>query len=227
MLKRLLLALFLAVPAFALAQSTTPPAAKPAAKAAAKAPAKPAAKAAAKAPAKAAEKAADAADSNKVLIKTSLGDITVELYPDKAPKSVENFLGYVRSGFYDGTVFHRVIDGFMIQGGGFTRDLRQKPTKAPIPIESKNGLGNLRGTLAMARTMDPNSATAQFFINVVDNARLDYASDANPGYAVFGKVVSGLDVVDKIRAVQTGPQGPFRSDVPVTPVVIEKVSIVP
>ncbi|WP_345776903.1 peptidylprolyl isomerase [Dokdonella sp.] len=166
-------------------------------------------------------------DSNKALIKTNLGDITVELYPDKAPKSVENFLGYVKSGFYDGTVFHRVIANFMIQGGGFTKDLRQKPTKAPIPIESKNGLSNLRGTLSMARTMDPNSATAQFFINTVDNPRLDYVSDANPGYAVFGKVISGLDVVEKIKAVPTGPQGPFRSDVPTTAVVIEKVSLVP
>ncbi|MBO9662360.1 MAG: peptidyl-prolyl cis-trans isomerase [Dokdonella sp.] len=219
------------VPAYTLAQTAPAPAAKPAAtKAQAKPAAKSATKPAAKAPAKAAEKpaAAEAAvDSNKALIKTNLGDITVELYPDKAPKSVENFLGYVKSGFYDGTVFHRVIANFMIQGGGFTKDLRQKPTKAPIPIESKNGLSNLRGTLSMARTMDPNSATAQFFINTVDNPRLDYVSDANPGYAVFGKVISGLDVVEKIKAVPTGPQGPFRSDVPTTAVVIEKVSLVP
>lgn len=228
MLKRALLLLALLVPAYTLAQNA-PPAGKPAA---AKSEAKPAAKAAkpaAKTPAKTAEKPAAEAtpNSNKVLIKTSLGDITVELYPDKSPKSVENFLGYVKSGFYDGTVFHRVIEGFMIQGGGFTKDLRQKPTKAPIPIESKNGLSNLRGTVSMARTMDPNSATAQFFINTVDNPRLDYVSDANPGYAVFGKVISGLDVVDKIKAVPTGPQGPFRSDVPTTAVVIEKVSLVP
>jgi peptidyl-prolyl cis-trans isomerase A (cyclophilin A)/peptidyl-prolyl cis-trans isomerase B (cyclophilin B) len=220
MLKRLLFALFLLAPAFAFAQATPAPA-KPAAP-------KAAAKPAAKAPAKPADKAADApATSNKVLLKTSLGDITLELYPDKAPKSVENFLGYVKSGFYDGTVFHRVIEGFMIQGGGFTKDLHQKSTKAPIAIESKNGLSNMRGTLAMARTGDPNSATAQFFINTVDNPRLDYVSDANPGYAVFGKVVAGLDVVDKIKAVQTGAQGPFRSDVPVTPVVIEKVTLAP
>lgn len=228
MLKRALLLLALLVPAYTLAQNA-PPAGKPAA---AKTDAKPAAKAAkpaAKTLAKTAEKPAAEAtpNSNKVLIKTSLGDITVELYPDKSPKSVENFLGYVKSGFYDGTVFHRVIEGFMIQGGGFTKDLRQKPTKAPIPIESKNGLSNLRGTVSMARTMDPNSATAQFFINTVDNPRLDYVSDANPGYAVFGKVISGLDVVDKIKAVPTGPQGPFRSDVPTTAVVIEKVSLVP
>lgn len=230
MLKRALLLFALLTPAFAYAQ-TAPAPAKPAAKAEAKPATKPAAKPAAKAPAKDAgntKAGADAAvTSNKVLIKTSLGDITVELYPDKAPKSVENFLGYVKGGFYDGTVFHRVIEGFMIQGGGFTKDLRQKPTKAPIPIESKNGLSNLRGTVSMARTMDPNSATAQFFINTVDNPRLDYVSDANPGYAVFGKVISGLDVVDKIKAVPTGPQGPFRSDVPTTAVVIEKVSLVP
>lgn len=228
MLKRALLLLALLVPAYTLAQNA-PPAGKPAAAKTDDKPAAKAAKPAAKTPAKTAEKPAAEAtpNSNKVLIKTSLGDITVELYPDKSPKSVENFLGYVKSGFYDGTVFHRVIEGFMIQGGGFTKDLRQKPTKAPIPIESKNGLSNLRGTVSMARTMDPNSATAQFFINTVDNPRLDYVSDANPGYAVFGKVIAGLDVVDKIKAVPTGPQGPFRSDVPTTAVVIEKVSLVP
>lgn len=222
MLKRLLFAAALLIPTFAYAQTTPAPAkaaaTKPAVKPAVKAPVKPAATPAV---------AADASMSNKVLIKTSMGDITVELYPDKAPKSVENFLAYVKSGFYDGTVFHRVIEGFMIQGGGFTKDLRQKPTKAPIAIESKNGLSNLRGSLSMARTGDPNSATAQFFINTVDNPRLDYAGDANPGYAVFGKVVSGLDVVDKIKATPTGAQGPFRSDVPTTAVVIEKASLLP
>ncbi len=225
MLKRLLLALALLAPAFAFAQTpATPAPAKPAAAKTTKA-----AKAATKTPAKAAEKPAAEVPAGppKVLVKTSMGDITLELYPDKAPKSVENFLAYVKSGFYDGTVFHRVIEGFMIQGGGFTKDLRQKPTKPAIPIESKNGLSNLRGTLAMARTQDPNSATAQFFINTVDNARLDYASDASPGYAVFGKVISGLDVVDKIKVTPTGAQGPFRSDVPVTPVVIEKVTLLP
>ena len=223
MFKHALLALALALPSFALAQSA------PAHKAAAKpAVVQKAAKAAA--PAASAAKKGDAATAPdaapKVLVKTSLGDITLELYPDKAPKSVDNFLTYVKSGFYDGTIFHRVIAGFMIQGGGFTPDLRQKKTRAPIAIESKNGLSNLRGTLAMARTMDPNSATAQFFINTVDNPRLDYAGDANPGYAVFGKVVSGMDVVEKIRAVETGAQGPFVSDVPKTPVIIEKVSVV-
>ena len=224
MFKHVLLALALALPSLALAQNA--PAHKAAAKPAAT---QPAAKKAA--PAAAAAKKADAATAAaaapKVLVKTSLGDITLELYPDKAPKSVDNFLTYVKSGFYDGTIFHRVIAGFMIQGGGFTADLRQKKTRAPIAIESKNGLSNLRGTLAMARTMDPNSATAQFFINTVDNPRLDYAGDANPGYAVFGKVVAGMDVVDKIRAVETGAQGPFASDVPKTPVVIDKVSVLP
>jgi peptidyl-prolyl cis-trans isomerase A (cyclophilin A)/peptidyl-prolyl cis-trans isomerase B (cyclophilin B) len=231
MFKRLLFVLALLMPAFAFAQATgdkpATPASKPAAAKvapAAKAPAKPAAKAPAKTAAKA-DAATDASAPAKVLIKTSLGDITVELYADKAPKSVENFLAYAKSGFYDGTVFHRVIADFMIQGGGFTPDLRQKKTRAAIANESKNGLSNLRGTLAMARTADPNSATAQFFINTVDNPRLDYAGDANPGYCVFGKVVGGLDVVDKIRAVPTGAQGPFRSDVPTTPLTIEKVSV--
>ena len=230
MIKRLLLALVLMLPALALAQATgttdkpaaTPkPTAKPAAaKPAPKAPAKPAAKTDV-------ASAADAQAPSKVQIKTSLGDITVELYADKAPKSVENFLAYAKSGFYDGTIFHRVIADFMIQGGGFTPDLRQKKTRAPVVNESKNGLSNLRGTIAMARTADPNSATAQFFINTVDNPRLDYAGDANPGYCVFGKVTAGLDVVDKIRALPTGAQGPFRSDVPTTPVIIEKVTVLP
>jgi peptidyl-prolyl cis-trans isomerase A (cyclophilin A) len=221
MLKRIVLILVLLVPALAFAQATAP--AKPAAKTAAKAaPAKP----------KADDKQASASDktaASKVLIKTNLGDMTVELYPDKAPKTVENFLAYVNSGFYDGTIFHRVIDNFMIQGGGFTRDLRQKPTRPAITNEAKNGLSNLRGTLAMARTGDPNSATAQFFINVVDNPRLDYTSDANGatwGYCVFGKVTGGADIIDKIKAVPTGAQGPFKSDVPTTPVVIEKVSVI-
>jgi cyclophilin family peptidyl-prolyl cis-trans isomerase len=221
MLRRALLILALVLPAFAFAQTGTAPA-KPAAKAPAKtAPAKP----------KAAEAAVSEADktASKVLIKTSLGDMTVELYPDKAPKTVENFLAYVNGKFYDGTIFHRVIDNFMIQGGGFTPELRQKATRPSIANEAKNGLSNTRGTLAMARTGDPNSATAQFFINVVDNSRLDYTSDANGatwGYCVFGKIVSGLDVVDKIKAVPTGAQGPFKSDVPTTPVVIEKISVI-
>ena len=166
----------------------------------------------------------------KALIKTSLGDITVELDAAKAPKSVENFVKYANDGFFNGTIFHRVIGNFMIQGGGFTPDLRQKPTRPSIPNEAKNGLSNKRGTLAMARTPDPNSATAQFFINLVDNRNLDFVSDERAetwGYAVFGKVVEGMDVVDKIAATPTGPKGPFRSDVPTTDVVIEKVEILP
>jgi peptidyl-prolyl cis-trans isomerase A (cyclophilin A)/peptidyl-prolyl cis-trans isomerase B (cyclophilin B) len=220
-----LLILALLVPAIALAQTGTAPA-----KPAAKAPAKTATtKAKTKVAATPAVADADKNAATKVLMKTSLGDLTIELYPDKAPKTVENFLAYVNSGFYDGTIFHRVINNFMIQGGGFTQDLHQKPTRPAIANEAKNGLSNLRGTLAMARTGDPNSATAQFFINVVDNPRLDFTSEANGatwGYCVFGKVISGLDVVDKIRAVPTGAQGPFRSDVPLTPVVIEKVSVI-
>lgn len=166
----------------------------------------------------------------RVLIKTSLGDITAELDTEKAPKSVENFLQYVKDGFYSGTIFHRVIGNFMVQGGGFTPDLRQKPTRPSIANEARNGLSNKRGTLAMARTPDPNSATAQFFINMVDNRNLDFVSDERSetwGYAVFGKVVDGMDVVDKIAAVPTGPKGPFRSDVPTTDVIIEKVELLP
>ena len=168
-------------------------------------------------------KASAAGDCSHVKISTSQGPIVVELDRAKAPVTVDNFVGYVKSGFYDGTIFHRVIDGFMIQGGGFTKDMRQKPTKPPIPIESKNGLHNGIYTIAMARTNDPNSATAQFFINVVDNARLDYSGDMSPGYTVFGKVVSGQQVVEKIKTVQTTNQG-MNQNVPVTPVVIEKAT---
>ena len=171
--------------------------------------------------------ASGAAFAQKVRLQTSMGDIVVELDAAKAPKSVANFVQYVKAGHYDGTIFHRVINNFMIQGGGMSPDMKEKETRAPIPLESRNGLTNQRGTIAMARTPDPNSATAQFFINTVDNPRLDYAGDANPGYCVFGKVVSGLDVVDKIRAVQTGAQGPFPSDVPTTAVLIEKVTVLP
>ena len=167
--------------------------------------------------------------AQKVKLATSAGDITVELDREKAPKTVDNFLQYVRAGHYDGTIFHRVIDNFMIQGGGFTPDLKQKQTRASIANEAKNGLSNKRGTLAMARTPDPNSATAQFFINVVDNRNLDYVSDERAdtwGYAVFGKVVAGMEVVDQIKATPVGPKGPFPRDVPTTDVVIEKVTIV-
>ena len=166
-----------------------------------------------------------------VQINTSLGPITLELADDQAPKSVANFLQYARDGFYNGTIFHRVIDGFMIQGGGFTTDFQQKPTRAPVPNEANNGLKNLRGTVAMARTNDPNSATAQFFINVKDNPSLDHRSPTSQdwGYTVFGKVVGGMDTVDKIRQVSTGPGGPGGrfSDVPVTPAIIESVTVLP
>jgi peptidyl-prolyl cis-trans isomerase A (cyclophilin A) len=160
--------------------------------------------------------------AQKVRLATSLGDIVVELEHEKSPKTVENFLQYVKSGHYDGTVFHRVIENFMIQGGGMKEDMTEKPTRAPIPLESRNGLTNLRGTLAMARTMDPNSATAQFFINLKDNAFLDQANsrDGN-GYAVFGKVVAGMDVVDKIKAVPVADKGGHQN-VPTTPVTIKK-----
>ena len=163
---------------------------------------------------------------------TSLGKIRVELYPDAAPKTVANFLDYVKAKHYDGTQFHRVISGFMIQGGGFTPDFQQKPTKPAIPIEaeqsSKAGLLNVPGTLAMARTGDPNSATAQFFINVADNKFLNFRS-ADPqgyGYTVFGKVVTGMDVVDKIAKVVTGSGGPFPKDVPAEKVLINKAVVV-
>lgn len=156
-----------------------------------------------------------------VIMKTSKGDIKIELFADKAPETVKNFLTYVDSKFYDGTIFHRVISGFMIQGGGFTADMQQKPTSAPVKNEAANGLKNTRGTLAMARTSDPQSATAQFFINVVDNDFLNFTSpDARGyGYCVFGKVTEGMDVVDAIRNVKTGSKG-FFQDVPVETVEI-------
>jgi peptidyl-prolyl cis-trans isomerase A (cyclophilin A) len=156
---------------------------------------------------------------------TSEGDIVLELAADKAPKTVENFVQYVKAGHYDGTIFHRVIPGFMIQGGGMKADMSEKSTRAPIPLESNNGLNNVRGAVAMARTQNPNSATAQFFINTVDNAFLDHANSRDgTGYAVFGKVVAGLDVVDKIRAVATQNSGPHQN-VPVKPVTISKAVI--
>jgi peptidyl-prolyl cis-trans isomerase A (cyclophilin A) len=166
-----------------------------------------------------------AAQAQKVKFATSAGDIVVELDAAKAPKTVANFVEYVKAGHYDGTIFHRVIPNFMIQGGGMTPDMKEKATRAPIPLESGNGLDNVRGTLAMARTMDPNSATAQFFINVVDNGFLNKAQsrDGN-GYAVFGKVVSGMEVVDKIRAVPTGNKG-MHQNVPLEPVLINKATL--
>ncbi|BBD80009.1 peptidylprolyl isomerase [Aerosticca soli] len=165
----------------------------------------------------------------QVLLRTSMGDITLELYPDKAPKSVANFLQYVRSGFYNGTVFHRVIPGYLVQGGLYTRELQPKRTRSPVPNEADNGLSNLRGTVAVARGSDPNSGTAQFFINLVDNRRLDYAGNQSSltwGYAVFGRVVKGMDVVDKIAALPTRGLGPFVNDVPDPLVVIESASVV-
>jgi peptidylprolyl isomerase/peptidyl-prolyl cis-trans isomerase B (cyclophilin B) len=164
----------------------------------------------------------------RVLIETSKGNITVELFPGNAPQSTANFLGYVKSGFYDGTIFHRVIPGFMIQGGGMTPDMAEKPKGAPIPNEADNGLKNLRGTLAMARTGDPQSATSQFFINVADNYFLNHRGKSVEGwgYAVFGKVVDGMDVVDAIVAVPRGNRGPY-GDVPVEPVVMKRVTLLP
>ncbi len=163
--------------------------------------------------------------AQKVRLATSLGDIVVELEREKAPKTVDNFLQYVKAGHYDGTIFHRVIDNFMIQGGGMKSDLSEKATRAPIALESRSGLSNQRGTLAMARTMDPNSATAQFFINLKDNAFLDQpnARDGN-GYAVFGHVVAGMDVVDKIRLVPVADKGGHQN-VPLTPVTIKKATV--
>ena len=160
-----------------------------------------------------------------VELQTTAGVIRLELDDAKAPITVANFLNYVNAGHYNGTVFHRVIDGFMVQGGGMTADMKEKPTRAPIPLESRNGLSNARGTVAMARTSVPDSATAQFFINVKDNVFLDAANsrDGN-GYAVFAKVVEGMDVVDKIRKVQTGSRGPHQ-DVPVEPVTIKQATI--
>lgn len=158
-----------------------------------------------------------------VLISTNLGDIKVKLNEEKAPVTVDNFLAYVREGFYDGVIFHRVIPGFMIQTGGFTEDMVQKPTKQPIENEAKNGLLNKKGSLAMARTSDINSATSQFFINLVDNSFLDHGH-RDYGYAVFGEVVGGMDVVDKIGAAETGNLKNFR-DVPKTSVVIKSVTV--
>lgn len=162
-------------------------------------------------------------ENPEVTVHTTLGDIRMELYPDKAPVTVENFLQYARDGHYDGTIFHRVISYFMIQGGGFTPDMQQKPTREPIRNEADNGLSNERGSVAMARTTDPNSATSQFFINVELNADLNHTGKASSrawGYTVFGRVVDGMDVVDEIRLAETDA-----NDVPLEPIVIESVEI--
>lgn len=164
--------------------------------------------------------------ATRVTMVTSQGTIVLELDEEKAPQTVANFVRYANEHFYDGTIFHRVIDNFMIQGGGYTPDMQQKDTHAPIPNEAKNGLKNLGGTIAMARTADPDSATAQFFINVRDNAFLDYPSRDGWGYCVFGKVVDGLEVVERIRQTPTGRVGPY-TDVPAEPVVIRSVTVNP
>ena len=174
--------------------------------------------------------AATAASSTpQVLLRTSQGDITLELYPDKAPKSVANFLQYVRDGFYDGTLMHRAIPGYLVQGGLYTRDLQPKRTRPAIVSEADNGLSNLRGTVAVARGADPNSGTAQFFFNLVDNRRLDFVGNQSGltwGYTVFGKVIKGMDVVDKIAAMPTHALGPFAGDVPNPLVLIESAHVV-
>ena len=176
---------------------------------------------------KPAAEATKAAGKPVVKMTTSMGVIEIELDAEKAPLSTENFLAYTKAGFYNGTIFHRVIPGFMIQGGGFTPDMQQKGVRGPIKNEAANGLKNLRGTIAMARTNIPDSATSQFFINHKDNVALDFRGPQADriGYAVFGKVTKGMDVVDKIAAVQTGRRGPH-GDVPVTPVVIQSVEVV-
>jgi peptidyl-prolyl cis-trans isomerase A (cyclophilin A) len=172
--------------------------------------------------------AAWSADAPRVKFNTSAGDIVIEVYPDKAPKTAENFLQYVREHHYDGTIFHRVINNFMVQGGGMDKNMAERKTRPPVQHEGvqafEKGLKNEVGTVAMARTSDPNSATAQFFINVANNAFLD-PKPGNPGYTVFGRVVSGMDVVNAIKGVQTGRMG-MNADVPVTPVVINSAEIV-
>ena len=162
-----------------------------------------------------------------ILMTTTVGAMTLELDADHAPKTVENFLSYVSNGFYDGTIFHRVINNFMVQGGGFTADMEQKATQAPIENEANNGLKNTHGTIAMARTQDPHSATAQFFINVQDNDFLNHTGENMQGwgYTVFGKVTDGEEVLDKIRCVQTGSQAGHQ-DVPVEPIIIESVTVI-
>ncbi len=171
-----------------------------------------------------------AQDTPKVKFSTTAGDFVVELYPDKAPKTVENFLQYVKDKHYDGTIFHRVIDNFMVQGGGYDAKYAEKKTRAPVVHEGRDALAkggprNVVGTLAMARTNDPNSASAQFFINVKDNAFLDPSTQAY-GYTVFGKVISGMDVVNKMKSTPTGAGGPFPSDVPKTPILVNSTTLV-
>lgn len=166
------------------------------------------------------------AQNTKVQFQTTVGNFTVELYADKAPQTVDNFVQYVKDKHYNGTIFHRVIPNFMVQGGGFSTAMQQKPTRAPVPLEANNKLKNDRGTLAMARTSDPNSATAQFFINVVDNQNLNAPNPDGYGYTVFGKVIQGMDIIDKIRSVPTRSAGMYQ-DVPQTPIVINSATLAP
>jgi cyclophilin family peptidyl-prolyl cis-trans isomerase len=173
----------------------------------------------------AAAAAAGAANATDVAVCTDRGRFVIELADEQSPKHVANFLSYVDMAYYSGTVFHRVVDGFVVQGGGFDRELRGRPTLPSVENESRNGLSNERGTIAMARTSDPNSASAQFFINLVDNGRLDGAP-GRWGYAVFGRLTEGLDVLDKIGSVATGRGGPFPTDAPLTPVVIEQARVI-
>ena len=177
----------------------------------------------------AASSAAGGAANPQVEIKTNLGSMILELYPDKAPKTVENFLRYVKDGYYAGTVFHRVIPRFMIQGGGMDKEFRQKPTRPPIENEAANGLRNEVGTVSMARTSDPHSASSQFFINVADNAFLNHTAPTPQGYGytVFGKVIKGMEVANRIAGAPTGPGGPFPADVPRVTVVIEDARLIP
>jgi peptidyl-prolyl cis-trans isomerase A (cyclophilin A) len=168
--------------------------------------------------------AGQAQTATQVRFQTTLGNFVVELYPAKAPKTVQNFVQYAQDKHFDGTIFHRVIDGFMVQGGGFTADMAQKPTRAPIPLEIDRSLKNERGTIAMARTGNPNSATAQFFINLVDNANLNAPQPDGYGYAVFGKVVSGMETIDAIRSVATRNQNGFQN-VPSTPITITTATV--
>ena len=169
-----------------------------------------------------------AAEKPKVHFETTMGDFTIELEPDKAPQTVANFIEYVRAGHYDGLIFHRVIKAFMVQGGGFDRNYTKMPTRQPIENEADNGLPNERGTIAMARTGDPHSATNQFFINVKYNGFLNYQSKTQQGwgYTAFGRVIDGMNIVGRISRMETGPGGPFPSDVPVKQVIIEKVKII-
>ena len=168
--------------------------------------------------------AGQAQTTTQVRFQTTLGNFVVELYPAKAPKTVQNFVQYVQDKHFDGTIFHRVIDGFMVQGGGFTAEMAQKPTRAPIPLEIDRSLKNERGTIAMARTGNPNSATAQFFINLVDNANLNAPQPDGYGYAVFGKVISGMETIDAIRSVATRNQNGFQN-VPATPITINTATV--